>query len=117
VEGATRPRGHALVVAACFVLAFMTKFLAALFLPLVCMAALAARRDGCAKADSEFKTNSADMTSDAKVFQREKGWWAPRGSNPGHPDEKFSLCYFSRCCKTRRLIHKWTIKPVFIEIF
>ncbi len=40
----------------------------------------------CAKADSEFKTNSADMTSDAKVFQREKGWWAPRGSNPGHPD-------------------------------
>ncbi len=57
VEGATRTRGraHALAVAACFVLAFMTKFVAALFLPFVCMAALASRGDGWARLRSNWR--------------------------------------------------------------
>ncbi len=42
-RGAGRARGHALAVAAYFVLGFMTKFVAALFLPVVCAAALAWR--------------------------------------------------------------------------
>ena len=39
--GSDRARGHAVAVAAYFVLGFMTKFVAALFLPVVCVAALA----------------------------------------------------------------------------
>lgn len=42
----SRRRAHAFAVAACFVLAFMTKFVAALFFPMVCLVALAWRRDG-----------------------------------------------------------------------
>jgi len=39
-------RRHAIALAACFVLGFMTKFVAALFLPLVCALALVWRPDG-----------------------------------------------------------------------
>ncbi len=39
--GAGRARGHAVAAAAYFVLGFMTKFVAALFLPVVCVVALA----------------------------------------------------------------------------
>ena len=46
---------HALIVAACFVLAFMTKFVAAVFLPLVGVAALAARSDGWARLRSNWR--------------------------------------------------------------
>lgn len=40
-DGGARPRRHALAVAGYFVLGFMTKFVAALFLPIVCGVALA----------------------------------------------------------------------------
>ena len=47
VEAATpHARGHALGVAGYFVLGFMTKFVAALFLPAIAVVALALRRDG-----------------------------------------------------------------------
>jgi 4-amino-4-deoxy-L-arabinose transferase-like glycosyltransferase len=44
-----RRRGHALAVAGYFALGFMTKFVAALFLPCVCVVALAWRRDAFAR--------------------------------------------------------------------
>ena len=57
VEDARRSRRrlHALAVAACFILAFMTKFVAAVFLPLVCVAALAARPGGWARLRSDWR--------------------------------------------------------------
>ena len=47
--GSRRARGHATAVAAFFVLGFMTKFVAALFLPVVCATALAVRQGAWAK--------------------------------------------------------------------
>ena len=46
IEGARLARGHAAAAAGYFVLGFMTKFVAAIFLPVVCLAALAWGRVG-----------------------------------------------------------------------
>jgi 4-amino-4-deoxy-L-arabinose transferase-like glycosyltransferase len=48
VQNGRASRSHAIALAACFVLGFMTKFVAALFLPLVCALALVWRPDGWA---------------------------------------------------------------------
>jgi 4-amino-4-deoxy-L-arabinose transferase-like glycosyltransferase len=53
--GAERARGHAIAVAAFFVLGFMTKFVAAVFLPVVCLTALAVRHGGWAKLRSGWR--------------------------------------------------------------
>jgi 4-amino-4-deoxy-L-arabinose transferase-like glycosyltransferase len=53
--GSTRRRTHALAVALYFVLGFMTKFVAALFLPLICAAALAWRRDAALQIRSGWR--------------------------------------------------------------
>jgi 4-amino-4-deoxy-L-arabinose transferase-like glycosyltransferase len=53
--GARRARGHAVAVAAYFVLGFMTKFVAAVFLPVVCVAALAWRPGGWARMRSGWR--------------------------------------------------------------
>jgi 4-amino-4-deoxy-L-arabinose transferase-like glycosyltransferase len=50
-----RARGHAGAVAAFFVLGFMTKFVAALFLPVVCATAFAARQGAWAKVRSGWR--------------------------------------------------------------
>ena len=50
-----RARGHAAATAACFVLGFMTKFVAAVFLPAVCVVGLAWRRGGWARLRSGWR--------------------------------------------------------------
>jgi 4-amino-4-deoxy-L-arabinose transferase-like glycosyltransferase len=50
-----RARGHAVAAAAYFVLGFMTKFVAAVFLPAVCVVALAWRRGGWARLRSGWR--------------------------------------------------------------
>jgi 4-amino-4-deoxy-L-arabinose transferase-like glycosyltransferase len=55
VESDTRPRAHALAVAGYFVLGFMTKFVAAVFLPLVAIVALAWRRQAWARVQERWR--------------------------------------------------------------
>jgi 4-amino-4-deoxy-L-arabinose transferase-like glycosyltransferase len=50
-----RARGHASAAAACFTLGFMTKFVAAVFLPAVCVVAFACRRDAWARFRSGWR--------------------------------------------------------------
>ena len=55
VEGAGRPRVHALAMSACFVLGFMTKFVAAAFLPLIAIAAVICDRPARARVAAAWR--------------------------------------------------------------